>query len=130
MFVDINQVIVDNINKYRKYPIRIVDNETCTEIVIENIRALNADNIEAISREICDAAILSTAVGINNLEKISKTIACGIIKRWEANNFEPINIIVCENHIEADNYLRNFILHELCRFDKQKKNCLRELLVS
>jgi len=122
VFIDINQEIVYNINKYRKYPIRIVDNETCTEIIVENIRALNVNDIEAISREICDAAIISTAVGVNNLDKISKVIAYGIIRRWEASNFEPINIIVCENHIEADNYLRNFILNELCRFDETKKD--------
>ena len=52
---------------------------------------------------------MATAVGVNILPRIVGNIAKGLQKRWENGNKTPFNIIICENLIGADTFLKNAI---------------------
>ena len=56
---------------------------------------------------------MATAVGVNVLPRIVKPVAQGLKKRWERNNLNPLNIIICENLLKADKYLAELIKNEL-----------------
>jgi len=113
VFVEIDPQIVELLNKFQEYPLNIVDDTNSKEIVIKNVRAVNGLKSEKVADEISDARFISTAVGVSSLPKIAGPIAKGLLKRWENRNFNPINIIVCENLINSDKYLRDMISQEL-----------------
>ncbi|MBM7581695.1 mannitol-1-phosphate 5-dehydrogenase [Caldicoprobacter guelmensis] len=113
VFVDINLTIIERLNKDRSYPIRIVEDERYTEVVVENVRGVYAGDIERVAEEIASADIMATAVGVNVLPNIVKTIAMGLKKKWLEGNFKPLNIIICENLLDADRYLAKLIKQEL-----------------
>ena len=115
VFVDIDPQIVELLNKFHEYPLKIVDDISSKEIIVKNVRAVNGINPDKVADEIFDAHLISTAVGISSLSNIAGSIAQGLLKRWENLNFNPINIIICENMLNADKYLRNMILQELSK---------------
>lgn len=112
VFVDVVESIVNLINERRSYPIKIVgDNEET--VIIKNVRAVNGNDTEAVAREILDASIMCTAVGVNALKYIAPNIAAGIKLRADSGIEEPINIIICENLLHASDVLRGYILEAL-----------------
>jgi mannitol-1-phosphate 5-dehydrogenase len=111
-FVDVVKEVVDTINRDKSYPVRIVSNEGHREETVRNIRAVLALDIESVSREIADADIMATAVGVNALPKIIKPICSGLRQRF-AKSGRPLNIIICENLISADEYIRKMIEQEM-----------------
>ena len=63
---------------------------------------------------------MATAVGVNVLPRIVKPLASGIRKRWKKGNFEPLNIIICENLIDANRYLEGLLKRELAESGEQE----------
>jgi mannitol-1-phosphate 5-dehydrogenase len=119
VFIDINPVIIEKLNSEYNYPVRIVSDGKYQEETVDNVRAVNAKDIEKVVGEIESADIMATAVGVNVLPKIAEPIARGIVKRWEKGNNNPLNIIICENLINANKYLEGLIKKKLD--DKQKE---------
>ena len=113
VFIDVNPVIIERINVDRSYPIRIVEDEKSKEIIIRDVRAVNGMDIEATASEIANADIMATAVGVNVLPKIVKPIVSGLKKRWQIGNTSPLNIIICENLLDANQYLEQLLKQEL-----------------
>jgi len=56
---------------------------------------------------------MATAVGVNILPIIAKPIAEGLKKRWQLGRMGHINIIICENMLDANNFLAKLIKQEL-----------------
>lgn len=81
VFADVNEEILNSINKDKKYTIHIRDVE-CIDEVIDNISAVSSIKEEIID-EIVQAEIITTAVGPLVLTKIASTIAKGIKARKE-----------------------------------------------
>lgn len=108
VFIDVNDALVNRINENGKYPIFITDGDEYKEFTVENIRAVNGRDIEAVAAEIATADIMATAVGANILKFIAEPVATGIDARAK-NNSAPLNIIVCENLLDADKYLRKLL---------------------
>ena len=106
-FIDVNKDLINLINSKKEYPIKFSD--TGSEIIIKNIRGIDGspENSGEVSDVISKADIMATAVGVNILKFIMKPIADGINKRFRDNNFEPLNIILCENLIGSDKVMRN-----------------------
>lgn len=119
-FIDVNSEVVDQLNLDHEYPIRIISEEGNEDIIVKNVRAINGLDSEAIEEQICQTDIMATAVGVNILPKIAPVIARGLIRRWTAGIDKPLNIIVCENLIEADRYLRQLIAKEMSGNDIEK----------
>jgi len=119
IFIDVNQQIVDQLNKDRSYPVNIVTDTGNEELKIENARAVNGQDMDAIAEEISRADIMATAVGVNILPHIAGPIAGGLKKRWENRNWNPLNIIICENLLDGDKYLASLIRAELSETEKE-----------
>lgn len=109
VFVDVVDAVVRLINERRSYPIEIVGDNPET-VTISNIRAVNGTDREAVAREIADAGIVCTAVGVNVLKHVAPAIAMGIKLRADDKVSDPLNIIICENLLHASDILRGFIL--------------------
>ena len=107
VFVDINKELVNELNKKRVYRLVIKRNELPDEIIlIENIRAIDSFDKEAVIREIVDADIIATAVGKHALPQIIPVIALGLRLRYKKRGKDPLDIIIAENLRNAANYLR------------------------
>jgi mannitol-1-phosphate 5-dehydrogenase len=113
VFIDINPVVLEKLNADHCYPIRVITDGTYSEVIVENVRAVSAAEMEAVACEIATTDIMATAVGVNVLPRIAKPVACGLKKRWENGNFNPLNIIICENLLDANHYLEKLIKQEL-----------------
>jgi len=94
VFVDINKELIRRLNEKRVYKLVIKRNELPDEIIlIENIRAIDSCDKEAIIREIVDVDIIATAVGKHALPKIVPVIAQGLQLRYEKRGKSPLDII-------------------------------------
>ncbi|MBR2847530.1 MAG: mannitol dehydrogenase [Clostridia bacterium] len=105
VFIDINQAMIDQINKEGKYPVKIVCNEYQKEIEITNVRAVHADDAP---QEIATADIMFTSAGVKVLPYIAPVIKKGLDMRGG----KGLDIIICENLIAADKYLKELIKPE------------------
>ena len=112
VFVDVQNDIVERFNRNRTYPVNFVSDEGSQEIMITGVRAVNGRDIDAVADEIADAEIIATAVGVSALPHIVKPITQGLKRRWNSGNNTPIDVIICENKIDADKYLRELFVKE------------------
>ena len=106
-FLDIMDDLINEFNKRGEYPVRIVSNEDTHDDIVKNVRAVNSLTDAAID-EIATCDIMATAVGVNVLPKIASTIAKGAVRRMETSG-KPLDIILCENQLEADKLMRGWI---------------------
>ncbi len=113
VFVDVNTEILNRLNSDRQYPVRILTGRDVKEIDVKNVRGVSGMDIGSVAEEIATADIMATAVGVNILPRIVKPVAEGLKKRWAAGNMEPLNIIICENLLDANHILAGLIKQEL-----------------
>ena len=111
-FVDVADAVVDTLNRERKYPVRIVSNEGYKDEEMLHVNAVNGNNQELTADAIAAADIMATAVGVNILKFIVPNLAAGIRKRMQIQG-GPLNIIICENLMDADKVLRAMLKAEL-----------------
>lgn len=117
LFCDVNREIIDKINEKKGYKLFIKDSESREEI-IDNVRGIYADDNNLIN-EIAQSDIITTAVGVLVLPKISKSIAEGIKNKIKLNDKKYLNIIACENAINATEILKNEVLKHLNDCEKE-----------
>jgi len=111
VFIDVVKQLIEALNKERKYRIEVKDVNPRT-IIVNNVRAVNAADIEKVSIEVATADIAATAVGPNNLKNIYPLIAKGLIKRLKMRK-GPLDIIICENIRNASRIFREGLLKHL-----------------
>ena len=111
-FVDINKEVIARLNADKSYPVDIVSNDGLVEDIVENAYGIDGTDIELVSEEIASADVMATAIGVNVLKFIAKPIALGLKKRFE-RNAKPFNIIICENLIGADAFLKGLIKDQI-----------------
>lgn len=111
LFADINETVVEEINKRREYTVYMVDEE-CIDTIVRNISAVSSAS-PALIAEIADCGLVCTAVGLTALPKISPVLTAGIRRRKMAGNDEPFNIIACENAVRASSILKSCVYSEL-----------------
>jgi len=56
---------------------------------------------------------MALAIGVIALPGIDKTIDTSLTQRWKTGNFKPLNIIICENLLNAKQFLEELIIQEL-----------------
>lgn len=117
-FIDVNQQLVEQMNRDRAYPLQFVSDCGNEEVIISNVRAVSGLNLEMVADEISQADLMATAVGVNILPRIARPIALGLKKRWQNKNWVPLDIIICENLINANLYLAELIRKELDEIEK------------
>lgn len=111
-FVDVVDEVVEALQRRGSYPLRLVE-DTEETLTIENVGAVHGRDVEAVAGIVARADIVSTAVGVPILPRIAPALAKGIERRFADANAAPLNIIVCENLIDAGPYLRNEIRKHL-----------------
>lgn len=111
-FVDINVDVISRLNADGSYPVNTVTTLSDVEKTIENVYGIDGKDIGLVSDEIASCDLMATAIGVNVLKFIAKPIAEGIKKRY-ADGGAPLDIIICENLIGADAYLKSLILAEI-----------------
>lgn len=117
-FVDVAEKVIDALNREGKYPVRIVSNKGYEDIEVQHVNAVNGRDGELTAEAIAHADIMATAVGVNILKLIVPNLAAGIRKRMEAHG-KPLNIIICENLMDADKILREMLREELSGEENQ-----------
>ena len=111
-FIDVIDAAVEAINKEGCYPVRIISEDNHQDIWINGIRAIHGAHTEEAAEAIASADIMATAVGVRALPFIAPVIAAGLQKRFIKNR-QPLNIIICENLIDADTFLAKLIKEQL-----------------
>ena len=107
-FVDVNMDVVNRLNEDGKYPLFITDKGEYIKTEVDNVRCANGSDLEEVAREIAEADIMATAVGVNILKFIAKPISEGVKARMKSGK-GPLDIIICENKIDANIYLHDLI---------------------
>jgi len=108
VFVDVAQPIVEALNREGHYTIQIIG-ERCQALTVTNVRAIHADDREAVADALATCDLASTAVGVRFLADLAPLIAAGIERRASTSG-RPLNIIVCENLLDAASRLRAMVL--------------------
>lgn len=116
VFADVNELVVNKINEDGKYTVAIMDTE-CTEQVITNISAVDSRSPQ-LAKEIAQAQVVTTAVGLGILPRIAGALAAGIAERQAQGVTEYLNVIACENGLRASSQLKDHVYSHLT--DEQK----------
>lgn len=112
-FIDINMEIIDALNSRGSYPVEIVSPKGSRDVTVGNVSGILGTDTAAVAEAIAEASLMATAVGVNILPRIVKNIAAGLRLRWEKGNTAPLNIIICENLLDADKLLHRLLGEEL-----------------
>ena len=108
VFVDVVDAVVNTLNQEHKYPVRILSNDGHKDIEVINVSAVDGKNADAVAETIASADILATAVGVNVLKFIVPNIAEGIRRRMNRNG-GPLDIIICENLMDANKVIEGML---------------------
>lgn len=111
-FVDVVETVIHALNTNHSYPVRILSNAGHQDITIKNVSAVNGNDTQAVAEEIAGADIMATAVGVNVLKFIIPNLVAGIRKRMQENR-GPLNIIICENLMDANKVLEGMLKAQL-----------------
>ncbi len=107
-FVDVAEPVVNTLNEKRCYPVRVLSNDGHKDITVENVRAVNGNDQNAVAEAIANADIMATAVGVNILKFIISNLVAGIRLRLQ-RGCGPLNIIICENLMDANKVLEGML---------------------
>lgn len=106
VFVDTSKDLISKINQTPSYKIFCVPSNN--EILITNYSALNSiDNQDHVIKEISEANLISTSIGIDNLKKISNLISSSLAIRKTKT---PLSIACFENGYQASKNLYSEII--------------------
>ena len=111
-FVDVAEPVVRALRENRRYPVRHVSSEGFEDLWIENVTAIDGTDASAVAEAISECDIMATAVGARVLKFIAPNIAAGLRLRW-MNSEQPLNIIICENLMDANKLLEGLIKEHL-----------------
>ncbi|MDC7232535.1 MAG: mannitol-1-phosphate 5-dehydrogenase [Spirochaetales bacterium] len=93
VFVDVNQSLIDELNRRGEYRVHIKRNDEEDQILrIQNIRAVSGLQERAVIEELLKADMVSTSVGSGILPRILPVISKALILRSA-----PVNLILAEN---------------------------------
>ena len=111
-FIDVAEPVVNALREKETYPVRYVDSSGYEDVWIENVTAVNGNDAESATDAIANCDIMATAVGARILKFIVPNIVGGLRKRW-AKGASPLNIIICENLMDANKVLEGMLKEQL-----------------
>lgn len=110
IFGDVNKEIIEALNNENGYTVHIAE-ENGASYDITGVSGINTvDNPDQLKQAILEADIITTAVGVNTLPIIAKSIAPHLTRRLEDSR--PLNIVACENAVMATDTLKEAITNE------------------
>ncbi|MEK3646372.1 mannitol-1-phosphate 5-dehydrogenase [Aeribacillus sp. FSL M8-0235] len=118
-FLDVNENLISELNKRGSYIIELASEKKET-ITVTGVKGINsAKQTDKVIDLICQADLITTAVGPNILKIIAPTIASGLKERFK-QSVQPLNIIACENMIGGSQLLKEEVDKSLTDEEKQK----------
>ena len=111
-FIDVAEPVVKALQENHTYPVRYVSGSGNKDVWIENVTAVNGNDAQAASDVIANCDIMATAVGARILKFIVPNIVGGLRKRW-AMGKGNLNIIICENLMDANKILEGMLKEQL-----------------
>ena len=117
-FVDVVNSVVNELNTKNEYPVFVTKDGEYEKTWVKNVNCVNGNDLFAVANAVCNADIMATAVGVNILKFIAKPLSEGVKARKRAGK-GPLDIIVCENKIDANIYLRGLISEYLNDEEKE-----------
>ena len=118
-FIDVAEPVVKALQEKHTYPVRYVSSEGYEDVWIEHVTAVNGNDTEAASDAIANCDIMATAVGARILKFIVPNIVAGLRKRW-AMGKGALNIIICENLMDANKVLEGMLKEQLTAQEQAK----------
>lgn len=116
-FIDVAEPVVKALQEKHEYPVRYVSSAGHEDVCIRNVTAVNGNDLAAASEAIAACDLMATAVGARILKFIVPNIVEGLRKRWQRGG-EPLNIIICENLMDANKVLEGMIKAQLTEEEK------------
>lgn len=110
VFADVNPLIIDALNKDKKYSVRIVGDGVDKVEEVNSVRGIFSNNQDELDREIADCDLITTAVGPTVLEIIAPSLAKALTLRLSKNPSKKLNLIACENMVRASSFLKDKVL--------------------
>ncbi len=121
-FVDSNKDLVTKINKEKQYTIHELD--TNQEHIIKNVKALHiVDDKQKIIEIISQAFIVSTTIGITNLNKIVSILNASLPLN------PSVNVIACENGYRASTKLKSLLNEDTVKSNASFIDCSIDRIV-
>ena len=111
-FIDVAEPVVNSLREHGTYPVRYIAGDRSDDVWIDHVTAVNGNDEDAASDAIANCDIMATAVGARVLKFIAPNIAAGLRKRWAAGK-GPLNIIICENLMDANKVLEDLLKKQL-----------------
>ena len=111
-FIDVAEPVVKALQENCKYPVRYVSTDGYEDVWVENVTAVNGNDAAAAAEAIANCDIMATAVGARILKFIVPNIVAGLRQRW-ARGGKPLNIIICENLMDANKVLQGMLKEQL-----------------
>ncbi|MEA5048605.1 MAG: mannitol dehydrogenase [Eubacteriales bacterium] len=111
-FIDVSKPVVEALHTRGSYPVRVLTGEGYEDMLVHPVDAVDGTNTSEVVKTIAEADIMATAVGAKVLKIIAPNIAAGLKERF-ANGAKPLNILICENLIDANRVLEGLLLEHL-----------------
>ena len=111
-YIDVSETVIERVNADHEYPLKIVNGENEQIITIKNVSAVNGNDTEAASDAVSSADVCATCVGAKAIKYILPNFAAGVKKRV-AKGGGPLNLLICENLMDADLYIRDLLSETL-----------------
>jgi len=115
VFVDVVPELVHRLNQEKSYPLWILG-EKKEEKEITNLRAILLSEKESVVQELLEVSLVFTAVGADNLTLLGPVLAEGISKKARRQPDSFLNIVICENLLDAGQFLNQIIQKNLPAF--------------
>lgn len=112
VFVDTDRVLINNINRFKKYRVIVKSDRGDTEIKVENVRGIHAADKSEVINELAGSGIAAVSVGQKGLPSVVPLIAKALLLRRQKYGDFPLDIILAENMRNAD----RFVADELTRY--------------
>ena len=116
-FIDVAKPVVEALRERGSYPLRVLDGAGYEDVFIGHVTAVDGADAAAVARAIATADVMATAVGANILKFIAPNIAGGLKLRFQAGA-KPLNILICENLMDANKVLEGLIKQSLTAIER------------
>jgi len=107
-YIDVAKPVVERINADGEYPLTIVSNEGSKRIIIKNVHAVDGNDTLRAAASIAEADVCATCVGAKAIKYILPNFSAGVKKRF-AETGKPTNLLICENLMDADLYIKDLL---------------------
>lgn len=120
-FVDVDEARVERLNTEQQYPVLVVSEHGVREERVENVAALHTHDVARLTKAVCEADTIFTAVGKQALRNVAQLLAHGLAQRVALKK-EALHVVViaCENVQDNTDYLKYLIMQHLSLYDQER----------